>query len=57
MQHVCLCVASPGAEVEDSWELLCECWELNLGPLVLFTTEPTLQPKSHIFNEDSFVGV
>lgn len=24
---------SPGAGVADSFEVLCECWELNLGPL------------------------
>jgi hypothetical protein len=32
---VCLCerVGFPEAGVRDSWELLCDCWELNLGPL------------------------
>jgi hypothetical protein len=39
----------PGAGVTDSCELLCGCWELNLGPLqkqpVLSTPEPALQPR------------
>jgi hypothetical protein len=39
-------------EVTDSCELLCGCWELNLGPLevqsVLLTTEPSLQPLKDI---------
>jgi hypothetical protein len=48
--HVCLCegVRSPGTGVTDIYELPCECWELNLGPLekqpALLTTEPSLQP-------------
>jgi hypothetical protein len=37
---------------QDSGELPCGCWELNLGPLeeqsVLSTTEPSLQPLSFL---------
>ena len=43
----------PGTGVTNSYELLCGCWELNLGPLeeplVLLTTEPSLQPHCILF--------
>lgn len=30
------------SRVKDSCELLCECWELNLGPLDLASISPVL---------------
>ena len=48
--YVLLCegVRSPEIGVTGSYELPCECWELNLGPLeehpMLLTTELSLQP-------------
>ena len=42
----CVSVRFPGTRITDSCELLCGCWELNLGPLeeqpVLLTAEPSL---------------
>ena len=42
-------------DFSDSCELLCECWELNPGPLeeqsVLLTTEPSLQPHDFFFKD------
>lgn len=35
-------IRSPETGVTDGWEPQCECWELNLGPLVLLTAEPSL---------------
>ena len=39
-------IGSPGAGVTDGCEPLCECWELNLGPLeqqlVFLATEQSL---------------
>ena len=39
----------PDLGVIDSYELLCGCWELNLGRLeeqsVLVTAEPSLSPS------------
>lgn len=46
----CMCkgIGSPGAGVTDGYELPCECWELDLGPLedqlLLLTVELSLQP-------------
>ena len=44
----------PGTGVTDSCELLCGCWELNLGPLeeqrVLLTRVIFPVPWSFIFN-------
>ena len=33
LAYLCKHVKSPGTGVTDSCELLCEYWELNLGPL------------------------
>jgi hypothetical protein len=44
-------VGSPGAEVVDSCDPPCECWELNLDPLeeqpVLLTAGPSFQPTPY----------
>jgi hypothetical protein len=48
--YMCACegVRCPGTNTTDDCELLCGCWELDLGPLQdqpeLLTTEPTFQP-------------
>jgi hypothetical protein len=40
-------IRTPGTGVTDSCELLCRCWESNLGPLeeqpVLLVSEPSLR--------------
>ncbi|CAO2588434.1 hypothetical protein LEMLEM_LOCUS4978 [Lemmus lemmus] len=45
-------VESPGTGVTDSYELLFECWELNLGPLeeqqMLVAAKPPLQPTNSV---------
>jgi hypothetical protein len=53
---VCVCVRgirAPGTGTTDNYELPCECWDLNLGPLgeqpVLLTTEPSLQSRVNSF--------
>lgn len=31
--YVCLCLVHSGTEVMSGYELLCGCWELNIGYL------------------------
>ena len=43
-------IRSPGTGITDGCKLLCGYWEVNPGPLeqlVLFTTEPSLQPEKN----------
>ena len=46
--HIPTCQKRASYSIIDGCELLCGCWELNPGPLeepmVLLTTEPSLQP-------------
>lgn len=50
---LCEGVRSLGTRVTASCELLCTCWELNLGPLeeqpVFLTTKLSLQPPQNYF--------
>jgi hypothetical protein len=57
--HACLCegAVSPGTKVTDSYELLCECWELSPCPLkeqpvFLTTTAPLSNPSTEHFFKD-----
>jgi hypothetical protein len=53
-------VGSLGTGFTKDCELLCECCELNLGPLqeqpVLVTTEPSLQFLKVYFSQGTFSG-
>jgi hypothetical protein len=54
------CVRVSDLGVIDSSELLCGCWDLNLGHLgpeqsVLFTTESSFQPGHLIFNKPKYI--